>query len=365
VTTPLSPAIADALETVLAHTPPGSVAAYMVVDLAATEPPWMDTGLAVERGDTVTIIRDGRISLGDSPLWLPAGFNVWARIGGRGPLQRGTRPSHTFVAAHDGQLELGNCQPAEWSDPDGTITDDPGVYALMTGGSCILAIRWAPGTDVGACLQMLADQETAEHGASSFFGGEVERLATEPGRAPEGWEHLWYVGPSEVFTRTEDRLVCTSLGDAAIIWRDAAVDLTAESTLSWDWKMDALPSTQPEDAFETHDYLSLAVEFDDGQDLTYHWSAALEVETTYRCPLPHWSERETHLVVRSGPVGLGQWQHQSRQVLADHQRAIGGPPPARIIKVWLIALTCMQRREGRGEYRSISLRDGSTTVDVL
>ncbi len=357
-----SESVRDALAHALAESPSGAIADHCVVELPATEPPWVDTGLSLLAGDRVTIIRDGRISLGDSALWLPSGFNVWARVGGHGPLERGTRPSHTFVAARDGNLELGNGQPAEWSDRDGAIADDPSVYSLMAGGSTVLAIRWSPQADPAEGLRSLAKKVPAN--VASYFNDEVDRLEGHHGAAPAGWEHLWFVGPSEVFFQADETITCTSQGDAAIICHDAEIPLTPETTLSWDWKVDALPSTQPENAFETHDYMSVAVEFDDGQDLTYHWSAALEPEATYRCPLPHWSERETHLVVRSGQQDLGQWLSESRHVLADHQAAIGGQAPARIIKVWLIALTCMQRLEGRCVYRDITLQEGRSALRI-
>jgi hypothetical protein len=283
-------------------------------------------------------------------------------VGGRGPLERGTRPSHTFVAPRNGNLELGNAQPAEWTDQDGAIADDPAIYALMAGHSTVLAIRWSPGTDPTECLRAMGDRTSGN--LACYFGGEADRLQGNPGIPPEGWEHLWYVGPSEVFSRADGMIVCATQGDAAIICRPADMLLTADITLSWEWKVDQLPSTQPENAFETHDYMSIAVEFDDGQDLTYHWSAALEPETTYRCPLPHWSERETHLVVRSGTEGLGRWLSESRPVMADHQAAIGGTAPARIVAVWLIALSCMQRLEGHCEYRDIILSSGAGSVPI-
>ena len=179
--------------------PPGSVADHCLIELPASEPPWLDTGLALSAGDVVTIVRHGRISLGDSELWLPSGFNVWARVGGRGPLERGTRPSHTFVAPRNGNLELGNAQPAEWTDQDGAIADDPAIYALMAGHSTVLAIRWSPGTDPTECLRAMGDRTSGN--LACYFGGEADRLQGNPGIPPEGWEHLWYVGPSEVFSR--------------------------------------------------------------------------------------------------------------------------------------------------------------------
>lgn len=41
--------------------------------------------------------------------------------------------------------------------------------------------------------------------------------------------------------------------------------------------MDLLPSEVREDTLTTHDYMSIAVEFDNGQDITCYWSAELPV----------------------------------------------------------------------------------------
>jgi hypothetical protein len=49
--------------------------------------------------------------------------------------------------------------------------------------------------------------------------------------------------------------------------------------------LEELPSQRPEDRLTSHDYLSIAAEFDDGQDLTYFWSSSLPVGA-FRCPIP-------------------------------------------------------------------------------
>ena len=130
------------------------------------------------------------------------------------------------------------------------------------------------------------------------------------------------------------------------------------------WRVDALPSELPEDSAVSHDYLSLAVELSDGRDMTYTWSRSLPVEASYWCPLPTWKDREHHLVVRSGPEGLGAWHAQERDLYADVAARMG-PPPARIVRVWLIAVSLFQRREGRCAYAGIELVQGERAVRVL
>jgi hypothetical protein len=78
----------------------------------------------------------------------------------------------------------------------------------------------------------------------------------------------------------------------------------------------------------------------------------------YRCPLEHWRHRETHIVARSGAADLGRWIDEERCVLTDHQVAIGGRAPARVVRAWLISVSCFQMGVGRGEFGGIELVDG-------
>jgi hypothetical protein len=64
------------------------------------------------------------------------------------------------------------------------------------------------------------------------------------------------------------------------------------------------------------------------------WSAALEPERSFRCPVASWRQRETHIAIRSGHEGLGRWIDEERDLWRDYQNAIGSPPD-RIIAVWL------------------------------
>jgi hypothetical protein len=351
------------MERAVAATEASAVAEHRFLELPASEPPWVDTGLTVATGDLITVVRHGRASFAGTELWFDAGFNVWARVDGAGPLERGSRATHTFRAPRDGGVELGNGQPTEWSDHDGSYDDDPLVYSLMEGGADVLLIRWTRDAEPAAALRAMTARGSDRWG---YLAGEADRLEHGLSAPPTGWEHLWFLGPSEVFTKSGDVLHCrTRSGDAAIVCHPADVVLTEQTMLEWSWRIGALPSRLPEHELQSHDYLSLAVEFDDGQDLTYHWSAALPSGTSYRCPLPHWTARETHLVLGTGLNDIGQWRHESRRLLADQQSAIGGAAPARVTRVWLIAVSLMQRLEGSCDFHNITLRDEVRTLAVL
>jgi hypothetical protein len=113
-----------------------------------------------------------------------------------------------------------------------------------------------------------------------------------------------------------------------------------------------------------HDYPSLAVEFDNGRDITYYWSSALPVGTGYDCPLPNWRGREFHVVIRSGSAGLGTWQAERRDLYHDY-RYYMARPPARVVRVWLIANSLFQRGEGSCEYADIRLHHATGEIEVL
>ena len=80
--------------------------------------------------------------------------------------------------------------------------------------------------------------------------------------------------------------------------------------------------------------------------------AELPVGTVYRCPLPTWRDRETHVVVRSGPGGLGTWQAEQRDLHEDYRRCIGGAARS-VVRVWLIANSLFLRGHGQCVYSSI------------
>ena len=195
---------------------------------------------------------------------------------------------------------------------------------------------------------------------------EIDRLKHAKPK-PAGWDFLWFLGRSEIYsdlsTDNKRGIQCKTHKNVCILQKDAPFALTPDTRLQWAWCVDELPSDFPEYTLPTHDYMSIAVEFDNGQDLTYYWSHSVPVETCYRCPLPTWNSRETHLVVRSGHDGLGQWIDESRNVYEDCRKAYG-EAPKRIVRVWLIANSLLQRKHGKCEYRDIRLTNGDAVLDV-
>ena len=216
------------------------------------------------------------------------------------------------------------------------------------------------------------------------FQNEIERLQ-QGDNTPKGWYHLWNIGPSEIYrdgfieatkNSAKDSNVnesggehkhcihCHTRGNTGILQYDVDLPFTEDTELSWSWCVKALPSSIREDSLPSHDYLSIAVEFDNGRDITYYWSSTLAVETGYDCPLPNWAGKEFHVVVRSGNEGLGSWLDERRNLHRDYQHYMG-EPPGKIVKVWLIANSILQRGTGICDYANIALGNAENDIQIL
>jgi hypothetical protein len=338
-----------------------------IVEVAANEPPWQTTDIRLERGQRVSTFAVGTVTpVPGLDIQLGPAFQLWGRVGGTGPIFRGTRATNTFTAAADGPLELASYFPGEWADEDGGLGVPTEAYSYATGGLGVLVVRWAPDADPATALR--------PHGGepSGLVDIELDRLGGTVA-PPEGWRYLWYLGDSEIFSASTDPsastghpgsvINCHTSDDVGILQHDVDLPLTDATKIRWDWRFDELPSARAEDTLATHDYISLAVEFDNGQDLSWYWSSSLPVGHSYRCPIPTWAAKETHLVLRSGTTALHSWLTEERPVRSDYAGAIG-PPPERIVRVWLIAVTLFQRGTGHGAFRDIIVTDGARDIRI-
>jgi hypothetical protein len=352
------------LEPWLEALPAGLVAGHSFLRLPPGNPPWHDSGLELAPGDQATVLAAGRVYLSRAlDVWVGPALRLWCRLGD-GPVFRGTRPTNTFTAERGGRLMLGSRFPGEWLDPAGNRCAEGREFAGARGELSVLVLRWARGVDVDWLFRGFE----AQLGAPELVRAEARRL-TQAVPAPERWSHDWRIGPSEIFQTASaadgrPALHCRTHADVGILQRDARWPLAPGTRLKWSWCVHALPSDLAEDTVPSHDYLSIAVEFDDGQDITYFWSAALPPETVFRCPLPVWKDIETHVVVRSGPAGLGRWLDEERELYADYRRILGGPA-REVLRIWLIGESVMQRGHGRCEYASIRLTSNERTLEVL
>lgn len=290
------------------------------VRLNGGERDWTPTGFVASAGEAFRVEANGALWMSKA---LAVGFEprlaIWVRIGGQGPIRKLLDNTCVFTAWADGPVEVIAKTLIEWADDSGGLLNPPD--RAMAGGIGV-TVAAAPG----------------------------------PADAPssvEGWSYLWRLGDGRIYRQLGDEIAVSTYADVGILCRDVDAPLTPDTRLTWSWLIEALPSALPEDLAPTHDYLSIAVEFENGRDLTYMWSAGLQAGHVFHCPLPFWCDRETHWVIRSGAEGLGQWRAESRAIAADYAEAIGGDLPARVVKVWLIANSVFQRRAGKARFKDI------------
>lgn len=322
-----------------------------VVEMEASQLPWIDSGIELEAGDWVTTVAAGRAILSDAlDVWVGPQLQLWMRVGDNGVIFNGTRETYSFQATESGRLYLGNAFPGQWGDVHGRISTSLNQYASSAGGLTVAIIRWKG--DAAGALALESEGPLAAESARL-------REHTEP---PAGWEYLWFLGRSEIFRPSVDAgrpcIECLTHRNVAILQHDAPFDLAEGTRIGWSWKVDELPSELPENTAASHDYLSVAIEFENGRDITYTWSPEIAVGTGYWCPLPNWKDREFHVVIRSGSAGLGTWLDESRDLYADYRKYMG-EPPKRVVRVWLIAVSLFQRRTGRASFRDFVLGSAS------
>jgi hypothetical protein len=329
--------------------------------LPADRPPWTPTGLLVREGEEITLLGSGFVRWSrHRDIGAGAKFHLWARVRG-GRAFGCTQDTTTVVADRDGEVEVCVYRGA-WADRYGHLATGPEAYAKGSGGLEVTVVTWPRGVRAVDGLPTLAGVDPA------LVRAESARLAT-PLTRPAGWTHLLDFGETDVFRAGRAGgaaaidVVCDD--DIGILTTPVRMSLTPSTVLEWSWRVDALPSAEREDSMWSHDYLSIAVEFGDGRDLTWFWSAALPPDSGFACPAPSWRDRETHVAVRSGTDGLGSWHTETRRVWDDVSRFTGGAPPGRIVAVWLIAVSHFSRSLARGSFAGIRLVDGDTVVQVL
>jgi hypothetical protein len=111
--------------------------------------------------------------------------------------------------------------------------------------------------------------------------------------------------------------------------------------------------------------MSIAIEFDNGQDLTWFWSRELEPSTIFACPLEWWNERETHMILQSGPDGLGEWFTHVRNISDDYQAGVNHDLPERITAVWFIANNAFAFQPAEAYFANVTIQNGQGEISVF
>lgn len=339
----------------------GHVSRTTILHLEANENGWAAANIAVEAGEEITVIGAGTLWASRAlDLRFGPRIGIWLRAGEGGTIFKTPSDAASLRVKEGGPLFVVAKPPGEWADERGRFDPDfprGGIDGAL--GICIIV--WKDSAAAGLeAMKRAGDYE-------GLVTRALER-ARHPVAAPEGWTYLWRLGEGEIYrdARSGEKrhIHCHTHQDVGILQFPADFALTETTRLQWRWKVDKLPCDLPEDIQPTHDYLSIAVEFDNGQDLTYMWSGSLAEGTIFRCPLAYWDKVETHWVLRSDAKELGRWLAEDRPVKADYAKAIG-TPPARIVRVWLIAVSVFQRGEGICDYADIELVDGERKLKIV
>lgn len=349
------------LRALLAAGRPDELADAAYFRIGPGDMPWTQKPFSVAAGQPVTFLLSGRWHMSrEHDIWLEPGVVFHARVspnggahggahggGHRGPMFNPMNNTGTMTAAAAGAVELAR-SAGEWANPQGVLATPPEIYRQADGVIEGVALAWRGDPLTG--LRKLA----ARGALGGLLAQEIRRLEAAP-TTPAGWRQYFQFGEAGVFTQGDaGEICCETHKNVSLLQRDVDVPLAAGLRLNWRWIVGELPSTLPEDQIGTHDYLSIAAEFDDGQDITYMWSAGLPVGKAFRCPLPYWNDIETHVVARSGRDQLGIWLEESRP-LADDYRSLVGGKATRVVRVWLIAVSLFMRRSGSCRYADIAL----------
>ena len=291
--------------------------------LRASDAGWRATGVSVKAGERFMVSARGAVWLSKPmAIAMEPKLSLWVRIGHNAPIAKMLDADCVFTAWADGEVEIFLKAFSEWASPAGDLMSPA---------------RPAMAGEIGV---RVAKTE----------------LAPSAANAPAGWRYLWRLGEGTIYAqRADGQIDIDTLADVGILQAEVDAALTPETRLDWRWCVQELPSSLPEDLQPTHDYLSVAVEFEDGRDLTYMWSAGLPHDHIFACPLPYWCDRETHWVLRTPKDGLGRWIDESRSLQADAVRAYG-QAPKRVVRLWLIANSVFQRQRGRASVAGLQLR---------
>lgn len=327
------------------------------LDVAGDAIQWIEAKSRPIHGQAVTVLCDGML-FASRPLDVAFAGKVglWYRHGSGGVRKIVGRAS-TFVTADEGALQFAAKPPGEFLNKQGDF-DSAIARKGVSGRYRVAIICWR--VDAKTALESAASLEP------EWFGEALRRLDA-PVLPPQGWHYLWRLGAGEIFKPEPGKptqVCCHTDSDVGILQFPVDRPLREDSRISWSWLVQQLPSKLPEHIEPTHDYLSLAVEFDNGLDLTWMWSCELPIDTIFQCPLAWWKERETHWVIRNDKNEWGQWLSEERNILDDYLKAIGGPLPERIVGIWLIANTVFQRGEGKCQYREICLSDSDGDIKL-
>jgi hypothetical protein len=339
----------DGLQTLISKAKSPELREVCDLDLSGGELPWKDLGISLAKGQEVTFLLGGRVWLSrEQDLWVEPGVALHVRTRGARPMFNPMSNTGTMTATADGPLEMARSL-VEFQNEDGELAVPKDEYAKADAHIYGLALLWR-GSAIAGLESLLSHGDVC-----GVLATELAHLQS-PRKLPAGWHNFFMLGGGPIIFNDigNGAVSCQPLKNAGILQRPVAIALRPQTKLSWRWIVEELPSRLPEDQLTSHDYLSIAAEFDDGQDLTYFWSSNLPVGKAFRCPIPRWTPLESHMVVRSGLADLGKWVRDERDIYADYKMHIGGAAKS-VVNVWLLGVSLFQRRSGSCRFAEMQI----------
>lgn len=339
-----------------------SVARIEPFTLTPANMPWTQTLGELQAGQQVTFFLNGLWWFSkEHGRWLEPGFVFFARVAGSGgssTIHNTMQNTGTLTADRAGRLQIAR-SVGEFANPLGDLAVPAAQYQAGQGQVEGVAVVWNGSAENGLLAL------SAQGDVQGFVRAELQRMR-QARLMPAGWRNFFAFGDGGIFSDGPgNRIDCETHKNVGILQYPLAdQSLRPGLTLDWRWVVERLPSHLPEDQILTHDYLSIAVEFDDGQDITYMWSSSLPVGKVFRCPLPGWDAVETHVVQRSGQAELGTAFDERRDLFEDYRRIVGGKA-TRAVSVWLIANSLFMRQIGRCAYRRIAIGQADRLQRIL
>ncbi len=320
---------------------------------------WRATGVTINAGDAVGLFGVGEFNV--EGLLFEVRHLLWYRIGADGPANNFSANQETFVADAPGEIFV--------------ALRPPGVYWSDRRGSFPPGFSQAPAVPVDFSVNVVGLGQATHEGLQTLAARgdsdavEALRVLDAQKTLPAGYEHLWYLSRANVWqsdrVNGKGAISAAVLGDYSIVKKELDIPLTSSTELLYQARYDALPAAGPETEAAFHDYLSVAIEFDNGQDLTWMRSVSLPIDSHFRCPLPWWDTRETHFVVASGEEGLGEWTSHRRNILTDYKTAVPGDAPSRIVGVWFIGVSIAGGKPAAATFADVAIVDGASRVELL
>ena len=349
----------DGLTALVAGAKSAELREARVFELNGSDLPWKDLGITLAKGQEATFLLGGRVWLSrEQDLWVDPGVAFHVRTRGTRSMFNPMSNTGTMTATTDGPIEMARSL-VEFQNDGGELAVPKDDYVKADARIYGVALVWRNGAVAGL-------QSLLSHGdVDGVLGAELARLHS-PRKLPANWHNFFMLGGGPVIFNDigNGAISCEPLKNAGILQRPVGIELKPQTRLSWRWIVEELPSRLPENQLTSHDYLSIAAEFDDGQDLTYFWSTSLPVGTAFRCPIPRWTPLESHMAVRSGLADLGKWVSDERDIYADYKEHIGGAARS-VVNVWLLGVSLFQRRAGSCRFADMQIsQPGAETMKI-